>query len=154
MNHPTLNFIIQVTMVMGLLMVVYLLVAPVMTGFLGPKKLIESRSVLEITDSRNESQRMIVTRAKNMLEENPSVRIEVVASGRGVNLLTQNSSQKQSIQSLINQGVVFTACENSLQQLSSNKYTPTALLTGVRLTPDGHSYAEQLKNDGYIDELA
>jgi intracellular sulfur oxidation DsrE/DsrF family protein len=159
MNSFTLNIFLQVAMVACLLMVAYLMIMPVIAGIvrsakLSAAKLPESRSVLEVVDSRNDTQRMVLTRLKNMLENNPAAKLEVVARDEGINLLLQYSAHKQAIQTLIQQGVLFTACQKSLQRLSKQTAIQVDILPGVRLIPDGKLYAEQLKNDGYIDELA
>lgn len=141
-------------MAAGLLMIIYLLVMPVISGLLSSSKLVQTRSILEVSDNRKNTQRMVVTRLKNMLDASPGATIEVVAWGDGINLLRCGSTQQQAIQSLMEQKVIFTACQNSLQQLAANSSTAVELLPGVRLTPDGPRYAERLKDDGYIDELA
>ena len=154
MKNSALTIFLQIAMTTGLLMVVYLLVMPVVAGIFGSEKLVTRNSVLEIDNSLNSTQRMVVTRARNILNRTPNALVEVVASGNGVSLLTTNSTHKQAILSLMTQGVVFTACQNSLKRMTEKALISDELLPGVRLTEEGHRYAEQLKDNGYIDELA
>jgi len=159
MNSLTLNFFLQVSMIAGLLLVAYLMIMPVIAGIVGSAKnsnirQLDNRSVLEVVDSRNDTQRMVIARLKNMLEINPKAQLEVVARDEGINLLFTYSVHKQAIQNLMQQGVLFTACQKSLQRLSKRTAFPVEILPGVRLIADGKFYAEQLKNAGYIDELA
>ena len=157
MNHSTTNLFLQTAMITGLLLIIYFLCMPVVVGLFNniikAKESLPTQSVLELSESRNSAQRMVINRAKSMLTANPKATIEVVAWGDGINLLTRYSAHKQSIQYLTNQGVIFTACQNSLQRVSKEPST-IILLPGVRTVADGRHYADQLKNNGYNDELA
>jgi len=137
-------------------MIVYFLFMPVLVGIFNKVKSSPTitYSVLEINDNNANTQRMIVTRVNNMLNRSPANHIEVVATGSGIHLLAQDSKHNPAIQSLMGRGVIFTVCENSLKKLSATLSASLPLLPGVKLTPDGHRYAEQLKDNGYTDELA
>ncbi|WP_455212313.1 hypothetical protein, partial [Kaarinaea lacus] len=114
----------------------------------------DQRSVLEISDSLAASQRLTIGRAKKLVEQSTSAIIEVVAVGKGISLLVLDTPYQQEIQSLMNRGVVFTVCQCSLLRLVEKIGHPVSLLPGVNMTRDGYSYAENLKNSGYIDEFA
>ena len=154
MNSHIFSLAIQITMLAGLLSIVFLLIMPAIPFFNNKDAHIEKRSVLEISNSLTGTQQLIISRAKKLLEKQSDALIEVVATGKGISLLFHNTSFKEDIQSLINKGVVFTVCQFSLQQLENRLGHPVELLPRVRLIADGHSYAEGLKESGYIDELA
>jgi len=157
MNNPTSNIFLQVAMITGLLMIIYFLCMPVVAGLYNNAKNKEKQkqvqSVFGLSNSQTAAQNLVINRAKTLLSRNPNATIEVVVWLDGINLLTNNSAHKQAILSLMQQGAVFTACQNSLNRLTS-ELPNTVLLPGVRLIQDGYSYAEQLKNNGFIDELA
>jgi len=154
MNTHVFNLIMQVTMVIGLLSILLLLIMPALKAFQNDNAPAEYRSVLEINDSTTASQRMTVARAKKLLEQSAAAVIEVVAVGKGIGFLMNDAPCKQDIQLLMNHGVIFTVCQRSIEKVAKNIGHPIDVIAGVRLTPDGHSYAERLKDDGYIDEFA
>lgn len=153
MNTQVLNLILQIVMAIGILSIVVLLIMPVFKAFHGNAKLDQSRSVLEISDSLAGNQRLTIARANNLLEQNSTALIEVVAVGMGVSLLLPTTPYEQEILSLINKGVVFKACQRSLQQLMPKTGRPVEVLAGVGIVQDGHAYAEGLKDKGYTDEF-
>ena len=154
MNTHLLNLFLQIAMVMGLLSILLLLIMPTMKAFQDDTAVGASRSVLEISDSLTARQRLVITRAKNLLEQSAAAVIEVVAIGKGVNLMLHDTPYQQEIQSLVSKGVVFTVCQRSLQRLTETIGHPIKVLEGVNVTQDGRAYAEGLKENGYIDELA
>jgi intracellular sulfur oxidation DsrE/DsrF family protein len=154
MNIQLLNLIMQGTMVFGLMLMLLLLIMPVIKGDRNNSSSARRHSVLEIGDSMTASQRFTLTRANKLLEQSNNTSIEIVALGNGVNLLLHDTPYKLDIQSLMNKGVIFTVCELSLKTLAERIGHSLEVLPGVRKTQNGHHYAEQLKDIGYIDELA
>ena len=154
MNAQIINLIMQITMLAGLATILFLLIMPILKWFRNDSIPSESRSVLEITDSLEASQRLTITRAKQLLELSATALIEVVAVGKGVGLLCHDTPHKHQIQSLMEKGVVFTVCEGSLQQIGKKIAHSVEVLPGVHKVADGHHYAEALKDSGYVDEFA
>ena len=154
MNTQLAILFMQIIMVICLSVIGLLLVLPVISAMSNNKAPVTARHVLEITDSSAAKQRMTIGCAISLLEQNATAIIEVVAVGKGVNLLFDNTPHKQAIQSLLNKGVVFTLCQQSLLQLSEKIGRSIETIPGVKMTQDGRSYADNLKDLGYIDELA
>ena len=50
-------------------------------------------------------------------------------------------------------GVVFSACQKSLDVLSGQLGRSLEILEGVKVIGDGEQYAKYLKGQGYIDGL-
>jgi len=113
-----------------------------------------TQHVLEISDSLANTRQMLIGRIGKLLaQDNQDMKIEVVATGSGVNVLLRESHLAREIESLIARGVTFAACELALTSLSKSIRHGIDLVNGVKRVPDGHRYAESLKDDGYIDEM-
>ncbi len=153
MNTHILNVALQLAMFAGLLSIVFLLLMPTLPFFQKKPTSNNVLSVLEINDSLTGNQQLIIARTKKLSEKKPGPHIEVVASGDGIGLLFSTSPYRQEILSLISKGVIFTVCQKSLRQLETKIHRSVDVLSGVRFANDGHVYAEQLKDNGYIDEL-
>ncbi|WP_455207831.1 hypothetical protein [Kaarinaea lacus] len=155
MSKGIFDLVLQIIMMGGLVVVTILLVAPFIN--IGVKTPIPSPTqyVLEIKDSLATTRHMILGRIKKLLEQGARASvIEVVAVGDGANILAHDSSYAKDVEALMSKGVKFTVCARALSSLAQNIGRQTVLVNGVNIVSDGHVYAERLKDDGYIDELA
>ena len=153
MNHPTLNLVLQVIMLTGLFLIFLSLAVPLAMGYFASPAKAAERTVLEISDSRSGSRQRLFARANRLLQDNPAMQIEIVARDKGINLVTNHSAHRPAVLALQKQGVRFTACDISLQRLIAESQSPIELLPGVQLIADGQRFAEQLRDEGYTDEL-
>jgi len=135
--------------------VAFLIVMPAIP-FFSKDPLITTKSVLEISDSLQGNQQLVISRAKKLCVTLPGKHIEVVAVGKGIDLLLSDydSANQHEIQSLMRRGVVFSICQHSLQELTHRLGRPIQIIEGVQRVPDGRCYADDLKNNGYLDILA
>ena len=154
MNISALNVVLQITMVAGLSSIVFLLVMPTIKVFNKSKLSADSKSVLEIADSTSANQLLTIARANKLLLDNSKALIEVVAVRNGISLLSIESPHRDKISALMEKGVMFTICQHSVKQHEKKTSRAFDTLPGVRIEQDGHVYAEGLKDNGYIDELA
>ena len=60
--------------------------------------------------------------------------VALVANGVGVKLLTTDSTEAETVKSLVEKGVTFKACHNSMNKLN---YAKSDLLSGVEVVPAG-----------------
>ncbi|AKJ96512.1 hypothetical protein TVD_13375 [Thioalkalivibrio versutus] len=76
----------------------------------------EEHVVLQISDNDPSKQTLILNVANNLLNHyGPDrVAVEVVAFGPGLRLLFENNTNQDRIQALVDQGVRFSACANTL----------------------------------------
>lgn len=140
-------------MLIGLSAVSFLLLLPLMSKRRSTNKL--TKYIIECTDSVNATQKLVLARAKTLLEQHKGLcLIEVVAMGSGVELVSRNTRFFQDIQELVKKGVVFSVCLLSLQNLTQQIGHPIELTSEVKSVQDGHQYAEQLKENGYIEALS
>ncbi len=154
MGKNLIDLTLQIIMIGSLVGVLVLLVAPFIS--LGSKLQVSvpTQHVLEISDSFTNTRQILLSRIGKLLaQDNQGMKIEVVAVGAGVNILLRESLVAREIESLMVRGVGFAACELALTSLSKSIRHGIDLVNGVKRVPDGHRYAESLKDEGYIDEL-
>lgn len=154
MNISVINVALQITMVAGLLSIVFLLIMPTIKKFNKSETPISIKTVLEIADSTPADQLHALARAKQLLLENSKNMVEVVALRNGISLLSKQSPHREKISSLMEQGVIFTICQLSVNLHESKTHRAFDILPGTRTAQDGRVYAEALKDNGYIDEFA
>ena len=71
----------------------------------------------------------------NILKEAPDTQVEVVCHGAGVGLVEKaRTDHAEAVEALIQKGVTFVACENTMRQKAIRKED---LLTGVGTVPSG-----------------
>lgn len=154
MGKNFIDLTLQITMIGGLVGVLVLLGAPFFNFASKAQVSTPTQHVLEISDSLTNTRQILLARIEKLLvQDNQGMKIEVVAVGSGVNILLRESLQAREIESLMVRGVGFTACELALTSLSKRIRHGVDLIGGVKRVPDGHRYAESLKEEGYIDEL-
>ncbi|WP_455212324.1 DsrE family protein [Kaarinaea lacus] len=104
-----------------------LLIGLMLTGFLmgfaqasDDKPFAEKKIVLQISDSDPFKQTLVLNVANNLLKEYgpDKVAIEIVAFGPGVRLMFDDNTNKGRIKSLDTSGVKFTACSNTIKNMS------------------------------------
>ena len=154
MNNAILNTALQSIMFIGLASVFILLLIPVISARFSKTPDRPSRHMFAITDNVSHSQRNVIARTKKLLEiHNGKAQLEIVALGNGVSLLTKGSHYHKDITTLMEKGVVFSACQKSLDVLSGQLGRSLEILEGVKVIGDGEQYAKYLKGQGYIDGL-
>ncbi|MBX6315580.1 MAG: DsrE family protein [Isosphaeraceae bacterium] len=84
----------------------------------------------------------------NILKEAPDTRVEVVCHGAGIGLVEKTRTEHaEAVEALIQQGVRFVACENTMRQKSIRKED---LLPGVGTVPSGAAeVVRKQQRDGF-----
>ena len=84
------------------------------------KPFAEKKIVLQISDDDPSKQTLVLNVANNLLKEYgpDKVAIEIVAFGPGVRLMFADNDNKGRIKSLDTTGVKFTACSNTISNMS------------------------------------
>ncbi len=90
------------------------------TSSMAEKAFAEHKVVLQISDPNPFKQKLVLNVAHNILKYyGPDlVDIEVVAFGPGLRLLFKNNVHKTRIQSLVDSGVRFSACSNTIKSMT------------------------------------
>jgi intracellular sulfur oxidation DsrE/DsrF family protein len=109
----------------------------------------QHRIVMQLTSGDTLVHKNLMKQFKNMKEAAPTMRLEVVCHGPGMDLLMSDRSTVQGkVKEFAAQGIVFTACENTIKErnLDRSKVVPEAgyvkagIIHIVERQEDGWSY--------------
>ena len=93
----------------------------------------EHKVILQVTKADSAEQLVVVSQVKNILKSLPKAKIEVVCHSQGLPLLVASQTKvAKHIKELIEQGVIFAACENTMER---KKIRKEDLLPGVTTVP-------------------
>lgn len=115
--------------IMKWLLVFGLLLTPVVYAEDKDDGFIEKKVVLQISDYNPQKQTLVLNVANNLIKHygQDVVKVEVVAFGPGLRLLQEGNANTGRIQSLVNSGVRFSACANTVKNFSKKLGHPIAL---------------------------
>ena len=91
----------------------------------------------------------VVRQINNMLSVWPTAKIEVLANNQGVNMFRRDrATQEKQIQALIEKGIVFAVCQNSMRSMKLTEadmlkqatYVPAGVVELVLKQEEGWSY--------------
>lgn len=116
------------------------------------KPFADARVVLQISDPNPFKQALVLNVASNLLKfYGPDrVDIEVVAFGPGLRLLFKDNAEAARIAILADQGVRFSACENTITNMGKKLGHEPALNPNARIVPAGIVRLIQLNQAGYF----
>lgn len=98
-------------------------------SYAGDEDFVEKKVVLQISDYNPQKQTLVLNVANNVIKHygQDVVKVEVVAFGPGLRLLQEGNANTSRIQSLVNSGVRFSACSNTIKNFSKKLGHPIAL---------------------------
>ncbi|MFP5350386.1 MAG: hypothetical protein ACLGHO_11155 [Gammaproteobacteria bacterium] len=107
---------------------------------------------LQISDGSQEKQELVLNVASNLLKAyGPDrVKIEVVAFGPGLRLLFADNALRDRVQSLAASGVRFSACQNTVANMTRLLGHPPALNPEAQSVPAGVIRMVELNESGYL----
>ena len=77
----------------------------------------EHKVILQVSKADSTEQMVVISQVRNILKSLPGAKIKVVAHSQGLPLLVASQSKVAiHVKELVNQGVVFAACENSMER--------------------------------------
>ncbi|MHB1732662.1 MAG: DsrE family protein [Ferrimicrobium acidiphilum] len=106
-------------------------------------------AVIQLDTPDQEAWSQVLQQIENLLLEDESASIEVVCSGRGIDLVRRDTTHLSvELNKLANQGVSFVACNNSLRKraiaqdalFSYVTIVPSAIGELIRAQRDGKAY--------------
>lgn len=111
----------------------------------------EQKIVLQISDPNPFKQTLVLNVANNILKYyGPDrVALEIVAFGPGLRLLFKENSNKGRIKSLVDNGVRFSACKNTIRGMTKKLGHPPALNPYAKKVPAGVVRIVELMDKGY-----
>lgn len=116
------------------------------------KPFAENKFVLQISDMDPDKQTLVLNVAGNILKHygQDQADVEIVAFGPGLRLLFEDNSNSDRIDGLVDSGVRFFACQNTIENMSKT------LGESVRLNPHhstgkgGIVRIKELTDQGYL----
>lgn|SRR5690606_4712468 len=108
----------------------------------------EHKVIMQVTQADSAQQLVVVGQISNILKALPNAKIEVVCHSQGINLLVASQSKAvKHVKELIERGVVFAACENTMERKQIMKED---LLPGVTTVPSGMAELVLKQEMGWI----
>ncbi len=106
---------------------------------------------LQLSEKDPARQSLVLSVANNMLKQYgpDSIAIEVVTFGPGIRLLYADSPLRKRVESLVEQGVRFDVCENTLDSVQRKTGKTPALDPHTIKVPAGVARLMELSDQGY-----
>lgn len=116
-----------------------------------PETFAEHKVVLQISDPNPFKQTLVLNVAGNLIKHYgaSNIDLEIVAFGPGLRLMMDGNTNQQRIKSLMNIGVRFSGCANTLNNFSKILGSKPELIDGVTIVPAGAARILQLNAAGY-----
>lgn len=116
------------------------------------KPFADQKLVLQISDMDPFKQTLVLNVASNFLKAHGQDRadVEIVAFGPGLRLLFEGNSNTDRIQGLVDQGVRFFACQNTINNMSGTLGEPLKLNPNHTTGKGGIIRIQELVNQGYL----
>ncbi|BBP44424.1 hypothetical protein [Thiosulfativibrio zosterae] len=116
-----------------------------------PETFATHKVVLQISDPDPFKQTLVLNVAANLQKYYgpEDVDLEIVAFGPGLRLMLDGNSNAKRIKSMMDGGIRFSGCANTLEGFSKQLGYKPALLEGVQVMPAGAGRILQLNAAGY-----
>src|SRR5210317_1627456 len=116
------------------------------------KPFAEQKFVLQISDMDPTKQTLVLNVAGNILKAygQDQVDVEIVAFGPGLRLLFEDNSNSGRIDGLVNSGVRFFACQNTINNMSNTLGTPVKINSHASSGKGGIVRIKELVDQGYM----
>ena len=114
--------------------------------------LADNKYVLQISEMNPATQNLVLNNAANLLQAYPpgAVTVEIVAYGPGLRLLFANNVHAKRIDSLSQSGVRFSACNNTLKNMTKQLGYEPKLNPDAKVVPGGVVRIGDLEKQGYV----
>jgi len=116
------------------------------------KPFAEHKFVLQISDMEPSKQTLVLNVANNILKAygTDQVDVEIVAFGPGLRLLFEENNNTGRIDGLVNSGVRFFACQNTINNMSNTLGTPVKINSHASSGKGGIVRIKELVDQGYM----
>jgi intracellular sulfur oxidation DsrE/DsrF family protein len=116
------------------------------------KPFAEQKFVLQISDMDPFKQTLVLNVAGNILKAYgpDQADVEIVAFGPGLRLLFEGNANTGRIQGLVDQGVRFYACQNTINNMSNTLGEPLKLNPNQKTGKGGIVRIKELVDQGYL----
>ena len=117
------------------------------------KPFAERHLILQLSDADKTHQKAVLNISSNLIRhyEGPDfIDIQVVVFGPGVQLLAKDGAYEQRIKSLMDNGVRFKICQNTLDTMEAETGKAFNYLPGVGLVRSGVAHILEEVGRGYV----
>ena len=116
------------------------------------KPFAEHKFVLQITDMDPAKQTLVLNVANNIIKAHgiDEVDIEIVAFSAGLRLLFEGNANEGRIDGLVQNGVRFFACQNTINNMSNTLGRPVKINAHASSGKGGIIRIEELVKQGYL----
>lgn len=106
------------------------------------------RSLVHVVSGDETERETALNIARNLLEDESGDidDVAVVAQAGGIEAVTSGGDLEEKVQSLLDDGVSFRACSNTLDAMGLEE---SDLLEGIETVPEGAVEVTRLQNEGY-----
>jgi intracellular sulfur oxidation DsrE/DsrF family protein len=118
----------------------------------GDSSFADYKYVLQISEMNPATQNLVLNNAANLLQAYPpgAVAVEIVAYGPGLRLLFANNVHAKRIDALSQSGVRFSACNNTLTNMTKKLGYKPKLNPDATVVPGGVVRIGDLERKGYV----
>ena len=116
------------------------------------KPFAEKHVVLQISDDDSDKQTLVLNVANNIIKHygQDKVDVEIVAFGPGLRLMFKDNANKGRISGLVDSGVRFAACSNTITAMTKALGHPPEINPSATNVSAGVVRIIDLVNDGYV----
>ena len=107
--------------------------------------------VIQVSTDDERTQKIALNNAVNIQKSLgvDDVRIEIVAYGPGLGIMTMAGKQSQRVADLALQDITFSACNNTIKKITKKKGAAPKLVEGVGIVDSGAVRIIELQQQGY-----
>ncbi len=107
--------------------------------------------VIQVSTDDERTQKIALNNAVNIQKSLgvDEVKIEIVAYGPGLGLMTMAGKQSQRVADLALQDITFSACNNTIKKITKKKGAAPILVEGVGIVDSGAVRIIELQQQGY-----
>jgi len=142
---------LNIRTLMSMMVVSVLVMSFCATAIAEEKEKAKHNIVFQVSTDDAQTQEYVLNNAVNVqkMVGMDNINIEVVAYGPGLGLLTPKSKEAVRVKSLATQGIVFSACGNTMKKIEKKTGKPVVLTEGVRVVPGGVVRIMELQEEGW-----
>jgi intracellular sulfur oxidation DsrE/DsrF family protein len=112
---------------------------------------VANKVVIQVSTDDERTQKIALNNAVNIQKSlgADEVKIEIVAYGPGLGIMTLAGKQSQRVADLALQDITFSACNNTIKKITKKKGAVPKLVEGVTIVGSGAVRIIELQQQGY-----
>ena len=112
---------------------------------------VANKVVIQVSTDVERTQKIALNNAVNIQKSlgADEVKIEIVAYGPGLGIMTLAGKQSQRVADLALQDITFSACNNTIKKITKKKGAAPKLVEGVTIVGSGAVRIIELQQQGY-----